>query len=274
MNDSHPIFDRKRLRMHRDLASASFADFDFLTRAMDERIAESLKNILSIFPVALNIGAHTGGILEFMGESQNGIETFIQADASQKMIGHAKGIRLVAETEQLPFAENSLNLIVSSGSLHWANDLAEILKNIHRTLKPNGLFMAIIPGGKTLIELRQSYEQAELSMNRKPMQHVSPFLDENAISTLMHDAGFYSPVVESETLAIAYDHPLQLLQDLRGMGESNALIDSVKGLSSGKILNCVCEYYRNHFSNPQGDVYATFELIMLLGWKVSHQPLN
>ena len=48
-----------------------------------------------------------------------------------------------------------MNLIVSPLSLHLTNDTPGVFVQIRRALKPDGLFVAAIPGSGTLQELRK-----------------------------------------------------------------------------------------------------------------------
>ncbi len=52
--------------------------------------------------------------------------------------------------------------MISPLSLHTVNDLPGALIQIRRCLKPDGLFLAALPGGRTLFELRECLMQAEL----------------------------------------------------------------------------------------------------------------
>lgn len=63
-------------------------------------------------------------------------------------------VPMVADEEYLPFAPESLDLVMSSMSLHWVNDLPGCLGQVRRALKPDGVFIAAMLGGETLFELR------------------------------------------------------------------------------------------------------------------------
>jgi SAM-dependent methyltransferase len=56
---------------------------------------------------------------------------------------------LVGDLESLPFAAGSLDLAVSLLALHGVNDLPGALIQIKRALKPDGLFMGCLLGGRT-----------------------------------------------------------------------------------------------------------------------------
>ncbi|MBY0407526.1 MAG: class I SAM-dependent methyltransferase, partial [Rickettsiales bacterium] len=122
MTDSYHLFDRRRLRAHRDRAAAGFDQYDFLFRELASRMADRLPDVKRTFPVVLELGAHTGILAEYLGREAD-IKTFIQTDLSRAMIAGARGTRLVADEEFLPFAANSFDLVMSVFSLHWVNDL-------------------------------------------------------------------------------------------------------------------------------------------------------
>lgn len=266
MSQSHLIFDRKRVRVHRDRARNYFAAHDFLLREMAARMGDRLPDIKRRFPVMLDLGAHNGLLVDYLPES-SGVETLVQADLSEAMIWNAPGLRVVADEELLPFAHQSFDLVTSIGSLHWVNDVPGALVQIHRVLKPGGLFLAMVFGGETLKELRQSFERAEMDATGGVSPRISPFIDVRDAGSLLQRAGFEMPVTDSETLTVAYDNPLKLLQDLRGMGESNAMYASFKGFTRRSVLFGALDYYQKHFSDENRRLAASFEIVTLTAWK-------
>ncbi|RLN25781.1 hypothetical protein BBJ28_00011859, partial [Nothophytophthora sp. Chile5] len=65
--------------------------------------------------------------------------------------------RLVADEEFLPFPKEHFDLVMSSLSLHWVNDLQSTFDQIRDTLKPDGAFLGAVLGGDSLQELRYVY---------------------------------------------------------------------------------------------------------------------
>ena len=57
-------------------------------------------------------------------------------------------------------APASINLAVSPLSLHLTNDTPGVFVQIRRALRPDGLFLAAIPGSDTLQELRDVLDAA------------------------------------------------------------------------------------------------------------------
>ena len=68
------------------------------------------------------------------------------------------------------------------------------LIQIRRALKPDGLFLAGLLGGETLIELRDSFFAAESEIDGGASPQVAPFIDVREAGALLQRAGFALPV--------------------------------------------------------------------------------
>ncbi len=265
MPDASLIFDRRLVRAHRDRAGVHLQQHDFLLREMASRLCDRLRDINRAFPIALDLGAHHGLLAEYLPK-ESGIEKIIQTDLSEAMIGAAPAIKLVADEEVLPFAPATFDLVISCGSLHWVNDLPGTLAQIRQALKPDGLFLATLPGGETLKELRHAFEQADMQAGGLSPR-ISPFIDIRDAGSLLQRAGFTLPVVDREVLTVSYEHPLKLMRDLREMGEANALLHARKSFTPCSLLMSAADWYLREYSDAEGRIPATFELVTLTGWK-------
>ncbi len=260
------IFDRRALRQHRDRAAAGFdGRYDFLVQEIGDRLLDRLEDIRRRFPVALDLGGHTGALAR-MQAGRGGIETLLTADLSPAMIARAPGPKLVADEEWLPFADNSLDLILSCLSLHWINDLPGALIQANRALKPDGLFLAALLGGETLQELKASLAAAEIAETGTLVPRASPTVDIRDAGRLLQRAGFALPVVDSDTLTVSYPDVLALMRDLRGMGETNALTARARRPWRRSTLARAAADYADRFGTPDGRIEARFEVIFLTGW--------
>jgi SAM-dependent methyltransferase len=265
-SDMQPaVFDRATLRWRRTRAARRLGEVDFLIRAAADRLLERLGDVRRTFALALELGCHTGQIGAALQGSAR-IGHLIQADLSHGMVLRADGLRLVADEEALPFGRGCLDLVLSCFSLHWVNDLPGALAQIRYALKPDGLFLAAMPGGTTLAELRESLMRAELEVEGGAAPRVSPFVDVRDAGMLLQRAGFALPVVDVDTITVTYEHPLKLLAELRAMGEANALVERGRAPLGRATLWRACEIYRELFGDAQGRVPATFQILMLSGW--------
>ncbi|MDO8607953.1 MAG: methyltransferase domain-containing protein [Phaeospirillum sp.] len=262
------IFNRSLVRRHRDRAAEGFAAHDFLVREVAERLADRLDDVTRRFPVALDLGCHTGEMTDTL-RGRGGIQALVQCDLSPRMAARAAANgnpTLAVDEEWLPFAPASFDLVISNLSLHWVNDLPGTLLQIRRILKPDGLFLAAILGAGTLPELRQSLMEAELAEEGGVSPRVSPFADVKDLGALLQRAGFALPVVDADTVAVTYADPMRLLADLRGMGETNAVAEQRKGLTRRATLLHAINAYQTRFAGPDGRLPATFQVMTLTGW--------
>lgn len=258
------VFDRRMLRRRRGRIAPTLHGFDFLIREAALRLVERLGDVRRAFPLALELGCHTGQLAAALNGSAQ-IGRLIQTDPAYDMVRRAPGQRIVADEEALPFGPGRLDLVISCFSLHWVNDLPGTLAQIRYALKPDGLFLAIMPGGTTLFELRESLMRAELEIAGGAAPRVSPFVDLRDAGMLLQRTGFALPVVDAETVTVTYDHPLKLMAELRGMGETGALAQRSRTLGRSTLWRA-CEIYRELFGDGADRIPATFQLLTLSGW--------
>lgn len=265
MSESMTVFNRRSIARHRDRAAGKLNQHDFLFKETGERLCDRLDDMTRSFPTALDLGCRTGGLGRIMGR-RGGIETLIESDLSYQMSKRAGLATLVADEEFLPFAPASFDLCLSNLTLHWVNDLPGSLTQVRRCLKPGGLFLATMLGGDTLTELRQSLAHGEAVVDGGLSPRISPFADVRDAGNLLLRAGFSLPVADMETITVSYPEPFKLMNDLRGMGESNAVIAARKGLTSRRLFMEAASHYMENFTNDDGRIPATFQVITLTAW--------
>ena len=76
--------------------------------------------------------------------------------------------------EFLPFRNNSVNIVFSPLYLHWTNDILRCFREVYRVLIPDGYFTGVMFSSKTLQELRDVLEAAEMRTENVMSPHVSP----------------------------------------------------------------------------------------------------
>ncbi len=269
------VFDRALVAARRRRARTTLHEFDFLHAHVAGELSDRLLAVKRKFDVAAEIGARSG--------------RFAASEAA-KHIGHLSGCDLVhparptrhadffiADEERLPFAAESLDLLVAPLCLHAVNDLPGVLVQFRRALKPDGLFLGTLFGGQTLAELRTAFMEAEIEIAGGASPHVSPFVDIRDGGALLHRAGLALPVADTDTLTVRYDSALHLMADLRGMGETNALLSRHRRPTARATLLRTVQIYHERFADPDGRVRASFEIVYLSGWaphESQQQPLR
>ena len=265
MSDTPQIFDRHLLIRRRNRAAASAGGHDFLLEGVAEDIAGRLDAIRRQFPVALNLGAYHG-LLGRRLRRVPGIEMVIDAEPSPALLARCDGPRLQADDATLPFADQSLDLVVSGLALQFVNDLPGTLIQVRRALKPDGLLLAALLGGSTLHELRTAFLMAEEEIEGGASPRVAPFADVRDLGALLQRAQFALPVADSDVVTVTYADPLALMRDLRAMGATNTLLARKRSPLRRATLARALEVYAERFGSKDGRIPATFELITLTGW--------
>lgn len=270
------VFDRRALRRQRMRAAAGFARHDFLIRAGAERLADRLADMRPQFGRVLELGAH-GAILRAHLPAQVGAQFYVAAGTAAPLAAGARSPRLVADEDALPFAPESFDAVLSNLALHWVNDLPGALAQIRRILRPDGLLLASMLGGRTLEELRLCLLEAESEVAGGARPRVSPFVETRDAGALLQRAGFALPVADADLLDVSYPDALALMRDLRGMGEANATAGRTRRFTGRAVLLRAAALYAQRFARPDGRIRASFEIVTLTGWAPSPsqpQPLR
>ena len=184
---------------------------------------------------------------------------------------------LVADTEALALTPGAHDLVIHAMGLHWADDPLGQLVQCRHALRPDGLFIAVLPGGRTLHELRTSLAEGEALVTGGLSPRVLPMAEIRDLGGLMQRAGFALPVADSFTQTVHYSSFTSLCADLRAMGETNALAARLRRFSARAIFAAAEAVYRTSFATPDDRLLATFDLVFLTGWAPhdsQQQPLR
>lgn len=253
------VFDRRLVRLRRDRAAATVGQVAPVLEATADRLLDRLDDTTRRFGRALDIGGR-GAVAPLL--RARGIPFVVSMDLSARMAALSGRPAMGADEEWLPFAPESFDLVVASLSLHWVNDLPGALVQIRRALRPDGLFLASLPGLGTLGELRAALAAAETELRGGLSPRVSPFPELRDLAGLLQRAGFALPVADAEMLPIAYRTPMGLLRDLRAAGEGNA----VRARDSRVPPRALLPLALSRMAVDGGGVPATLRLLVMTGW--------
>lgn len=267
-------------------------DYNYFRKEMAYRLVDRLDDIKRTegFPLALDIGSGSGQIYEaicsddaFEGEGGiGGVRKLVMLDSSDGMLNfkniedvegsHRCGAyKLHADEEDiLPFPDGTFDLVMSSQSIHWVNDLPKLFREVFRVLKPDGCFMFSMIGGATLPELRITLTLAELEREGGVGAHVGPFVELSDVGALMQNAGFSLPTIDIDTVKISYPNAFVLMEHLQRMGEGNASLRRRDHTGKDIFLAASCIYDEMFPVETEGDssrdIEASAQVIFAIGW--------
>ena len=241
------IFDRSLVRRRRRRACA-LGPVTFLIDRVAEDLSDRLSAILRHFALVVDLGSPTDAVRAVLA-GHRAIGTVIALDAIGCDPASHSGLQVVADEEALPFADGTLDLVVSALALQSVNDLPGTLVQIRRALKPDGLFVAALFGGETLSELRKSFAVAESEIEDGVSPRVAPFADLRDLGALLQRAGFALPVTDVDRVGVRYDSAFDLMGDLRRMGATNALIARRRQPLRRATVTRMAELYAQRFAD-------------------------
>ncbi|THV08196.1 S-adenosyl-L-methionine-dependent methyltransferase [Dendrothele bispora CBS 962.96] len=274
----YQIFDRNAKISQKNRAvtkkdGQSSRTVDYVRDEVADRMMERLEDIKRKFATIVDLGSGSGHFTRLLDSETT--KKSIMIDSSEKALYRDPCSEFEVQVERIHADEenllrtlepNSQEAIVSCLSLHWINDLPGILVQIKEALKPDGLFLGAMFGGETLFELRTSLQLAEIDREGGISPHVSPMTETQDVSNLLGRAGFTLLTVDVDEVKVAYPSMWELMEDLRDMGESNAILGR-RHFIHRDTLAAASAIYKELHGNEDGTIPATFQVIFMIGWK-------
>ena len=262
-NATNDVFNRLQIRTRRARASSSYHEVEFLKNRALEDIADRLASTTRKFSKVLVLGGYSPNTRQVLAPF---CDTLIETDFAPSRLSGAPGLVAAADEEWLPFKDESFDLVVSPLALHWVNDLPGTLIQINRALKPDGFFVGAMAGGASFQELRQSLLRAEAEVTGGAEMRVSPFADAADLSGLLQRAGLALPVSDRDRMTIRYDSIFDIFRDLQAAGETHSPFVAGRRPLSRRVLMRAAEIYAEDYSDPDGRLRVTMDLVWMTGW--------
>jgi malonyl-CoA O-methyltransferase len=265
MNAQH--INKHKVRRAFDRAAAGYDEAAVLQQEVCSRLLQRLDYIRLSPEWILDAGAGTGEAVKALMDKYRKARLLV-LDISEQMLAKSaaqggllrKPYPVCADIEQLPLADASIDLVFSSLTLQWCNDLEATFKGIRRIMKPGGLFMFASFGPDTLKELRACWSRVDNAV------HVNTFEDMHDVGDALLRTGFADPVMESEIITVNYATVDRLMADLRGIGANVTADGGRRGLTTKTMLAQLREAYEAY---RRDDVLpASYEIIYGHAWNI------
>lgn len=247
-----PIFDRSAYKRNLFRFRAKSNSDNFIYNLAEELTQEIIDDITVRFEKAF--------LYNPLGYSS------IKIDSKKVVAGLLPPAEWVLDEEDMLLEANSFDLIISTLSLHLINDLPRVISCYYQALRPQGLFVATVLGGRTFQQLRYASLTADQALYGGVYPRVMPTINPAIVPGLLQKAGFAIPIVSSEIHTVYYENFSRLLQDIRQIGHSNCLIEQKKGLDGKNYLALVEGVYREEFEDA-GKLPNDFEILIMMGAK-------
>ncbi len=261
--------DKQLVARHFSNASLHYDENAILQKMVYERLLERLDLVKLEPSLVLDVGSGTGkSAIDLTRRYRHA--RVIEIDISQEMLELSRRKtfkwlsrrkQLCADAEYLPIKGASSQLVFSSLTYQWCNNLDQVFKETRRVLASGGLFMFSTMGPDTLKELRKAWLQADNH------HHINSFFDMHDIGDALIRAGLQGVVMDVEHITITYKNSVQLMRDLKLTGAAYADEARQKSLTGKARFQRVIDAYEK-FRQPEG-LPATYEIIYGHAW--AHQ---
>lgn len=180
--------------------------------SLQVKVADKL---LSLLPKGrqqtfVDLGCGTGYCLTKLKEH---CDNLIALDLSLGMLQNLKqglGLPVVGDAENIPLADQSVDLVFSSLAIQWCQTPALLFKEIHRILKPGGRFIFSTLGPESLGELRAAWWGVDSGV------HVNGLATWQQLSEQI--TAFSLELHLNNNEVIAYGDVIDLMRDLKHLG--------------------------------------------------------
>jgi len=257
--------DPKQVRRHFGRAATSYEKHDALQREVQAALLDRLDFYLEAPQRVVDVGAGTGRGTALLKQRYPKAEV-IALDLALPMLRAAKQhnswlkpfMRVCAEATHLPLADHSVDVLHSNLCFQWVDDLPALFGECMRVLKPGGFLAFSSFGPDTLKELRAAWAEAD----QQP--HVGRFLDMHDVGDAMLNAGLRDPVLDVFRYTLTYSEPRKLLEELQGLGATNADRARARGLTGKSRYRRMLAAYEA--MRVDGRIPASWEVVSAHAW--------
>ena len=253
-------FDRQRVRAAFSRAARGYEQTAVLQQQVGDLLLERLALLETPPQRVLDVGAGTGRLTAQLKKRLPRSEV-IALDLAMGMLRQAKRNagwwrpfrRVAGDAQALPFADGSMDLLISNLCLQWCPDLRAVWHEFRRVLKPGGWLLFTSFGPDTLKELRAAWHAAD----ERP--HVHVFLDMHDVGDGVLAQGFVNPMFDTERYTLEYTEVNEVMRELKAIGAGNALSGRARGLTGKSAYARMLAAYEGQ--RRGGRIPASYEVI-------------
>ncbi|MBI2802408.1 MAG: malonyl-ACP O-methyltransferase BioC [Gammaproteobacteria bacterium] len=243
-----------------------YDEYAFLQREIGDRLIDRLGFMRLTPALVVDLGAGTGYCARRL-EQQYPQSRVLLIDLASDMLTIARRqarrwfsrlLFMTADAAQLAVHDSTADLVFSNLMLQWCDGLNSALSECRRVLRPGGLLLFSTLGPDTLRELRTAWA----AVDETP--HVNRFLDMHDVGDALVNAGFSSPVLDREFVALTYADAVAVMRDLKGIGAHNVQAHRARGLFGKQAFSAFTTAYEQF--RVDGRLPSTYEVIFGHAW--------
>ena len=277
MSDQVFLIDKQEARRAFEKSASQYDEAAVLQREIGDRMLERLDYINHQPASILDVGAGTGYCSQHLAERYAKADIYA-LDFAVNMLRQARSSAgwwqrfrkrftfIAGDAEQLPLADGSIDMLISSLAIQWCNDLDRVFAEFRRVLAPGGMLMFTTFGPDTLKELRSSWAAVD------GVSHVNQFFDMHDIGDALIRHGFAEPVMDTEYITMTYRDAMGLMKELKQIGAHNVTAGRRRQLTTRAQLKQMLAAYEQF--RMDGLLPASYEVIYGHAWAPAQQRVS
>ena len=251
-----------------DAAANTYDKVAVLQQEINNRLLECFDLFSIECERVLDLGSGTGYATDKIKKRFRRVK-IVETDLSYSMLRQSKSKQsklfssqqqVCSTARQLPFKENSFDVVYSNLMLQWCANLDEVFLEINRVLKTGGVFVFSSFGPDTLKELRQAWQAVDSDI------HVNTFIDMHDVGDALIRNALGEPVLSAEHMQIRYENIRLLMKELKQIGAQNKNEGRRKTLTGKNRFKKLKSNYESF--RIDGMLPATYEIVYGHAWKI------
>jgi len=260
MNIPQPLPDKLKVARSFGDAAATYDRYAHLQRDIAEKLLLELNSVGA--GQVLDLGSGTGHCAEEILSRFPSAE-IASLDIAEDMLVYAKNEKahvgkawVCGDAEELPFRNDSFDLIVSNLTMQWCHNPEHIFFELLRVLKPGGKALLSTLAENTLFELKESWARVD------DFVHVNYFLSVDAIGSALSEQTFAHKQLSNSQEKYYYESLKTLSDELKGIGASNLNAGQDNGLTGKSKVRKLKSELEQHRETGKG-IPVTYDLVLI-----------
>jgi malonyl-CoA O-methyltransferase len=241
-------------------------------RVVDRLMSLAQSHISSVPNDILDIGCGTGQLLSSLNRQYPHSRLYgldlaynMTRSAAERLGPCAELVN--GDAEHLPFRDGAFDLVVSTSTLQWIENLDAFFQQSYRVLHTNGLLSIAFFGGRTLRELQECYREAVVQRggcSEGYLDRLHRFKEITAVQEVLERSDFGRVLISSEIEMDYYPDVSDLLRSIKRIGAGSYAQEVRRGgLGWRSILNETSHLYRDRYGSD-GMVPVTYEVFYVI----------
>ncbi len=264
MNSFQRLPGKKRIAHAFGQAAASYDSYACLQRDIGDKLFShiDLEEPVSI----LDLGSGTGYCAGILAQRFPNA-TITSLDLADAMLRYAKASSnkekqninefwLCGDAENLPFIDQSFDLVISNLTIQWCEDPLKVFSELFRVMKPGAQVSVSTLAEQTLMELKESWAAVDSYV------HVNEFLSCEKIIQFSETQPFTSANNIHTREIWYYDSLGALTNELKGIGAHNQNSGQPSGLTGKSKLKKLMQTFEKKRIEGKG-IPVTYDLVQL-----------